>query len=116
MRGVNPYMAADVKVYLWDIREAARAIEGFLTGVTENDYQTSDLLRSAVERKFEIIGEALNQLAKTNPVTGERIPDIGQIIAFRNDLIHGARPRRGSLAQDVSALSCRKGCHRPQGR
>ena len=39
--------------------------------------------------KFEIIGEALNQLAKHDPALARRIPDIRDIIAFRNILIHG---------------------------
>jgi uncharacterized protein with HEPN domain len=42
-----------------------------------------------VERKFEIIGEALSQLAKTDPLLAERIPDFRRAISFRNLLIHG---------------------------
>lgn len=44
---------------------------------------------SAVERKFEIIGEALGQLAKANPDLAACIPHLSQIVAFRNQLIHG---------------------------
>jgi len=42
-----------------------------------------------VERKFEIIGESLNQLAKQDPASASRIPRIEEIVAFRNLLIHG---------------------------
>jgi uncharacterized protein with HEPN domain len=42
-----------------------------------------------VERKFEVIGEALNQLARVDSTLTERIPDVAQIVAFRNQLIHG---------------------------
>ncbi len=42
-----------------------------------------------MERHFEIIGEALNRLAKLDPDTAGRITDAAQIIAFRNVLIHG---------------------------
>jgi uncharacterized protein with HEPN domain len=42
-----------------------------------------------VERQFEIIGEALSQLAKVAPAVASQIPDYQQIIAFRNILIHG---------------------------
>jgi uncharacterized protein with HEPN domain len=47
------------------------------------------MLRSAVERQFEIIGEALSRLAKDDPQVAAAIPDHGKIIGFRNVLIHG---------------------------
>ena len=47
------------------------------------------MLRSAVERQFEIMGEALNQLSKTAPELAAQIPDLPRIVAFRNVLIHG---------------------------
>jgi uncharacterized protein with HEPN domain len=46
-------------------------------------------VQSAVERQFEVIGEALKQLSKVAPDIASKIPDCGQIIAFRNILIHG---------------------------
>ena len=47
------------------------------------------MLRAAVERKFEIIGEAVAQLAKVDEVVVARISEYQHIIAFRNVLIHG---------------------------
>lgn len=47
------------------------------------------MLRSAVERQFEIIGEALSQLTKIAPQLAAQIPDLPRIVAFRNILIHG---------------------------
>ncbi|MGI9218447.1 MAG: HepT-like ribonuclease domain-containing protein [Hydrogenophaga sp.] len=46
-------------------------------------------MQAAVERKFEVIGEALDQLAKLDAAMAARIPDVPQILAFRNQLIHG---------------------------
>lgn len=47
------------------------------------------MLKSAVERQFEIIGEALNALSKIAPEMAETIPELRRIVAFRNVLIHG---------------------------
>jgi uncharacterized protein with HEPN domain len=47
------------------------------------------MLRSAVERQLEILGEALAQLAKTDPAVASKIGEYQRIIAFRNILIHG---------------------------
>ena len=43
----------------------------------------------AVERGFEIIGEALSQLWKIDPVTTASITDWRGIVGFRSVLIHG---------------------------
>lgn len=47
------------------------------------------MLRSAVERQFEIIGEALNQLSKVDTELAVQIPDLSRIVGFRNILIQG---------------------------
>jgi uncharacterized protein with HEPN domain len=82
-------MQRDTRAWLWDVQEAARAIIAFVTGLDAAGYAGSELVHSAVERKFEIIGEALNQLSKADPAAGARIPQLAQIVAFRNLLIHG---------------------------
>jgi uncharacterized protein with HEPN domain len=70
-------------------REAAGAIEEFTRGKAYQDYAASRLLRAAVERQFEIIGEALSQLAKVDPALAGRARHLPRIVAFRNILIHG---------------------------
>jgi len=54
-----------------------------------DDFDRDIVLRSAVERQFEIVGEALAQLARLDAATAQKVPDIREIIAFRNVLIHG---------------------------
>ena len=46
-------------------------------------------MRSGVERQFQIIDEAIRQLARVDPAMAERIPEFRNIIAFRNIIVHG---------------------------
>jgi uncharacterized protein with HEPN domain len=55
-------MRPEAKKYLYDIQQAAELIASFTTGKTPADYEKGAMLRSAVERQFEIISEALAQL------------------------------------------------------
>ena len=65
-------MPRDPRTYLWDARNASERIERFARDATFTDYQADDLLRSAVERQLEIIGEALNQLSRVAPELAPR--------------------------------------------
>lgn len=47
------------------------------------------MLRSAVERKLEIIGKAVSQLSKIAPALAANIPEVPQVVGLRNILIHG---------------------------
>jgi uncharacterized protein with HEPN domain len=82
-------MQHDSRAYLWDVRQAADAILDFVAGLDWKTYAEAQVIHAAVERKFQIIGEALNQLSKADPALAARIPDLTQIVAFRNVLIHG---------------------------
>jgi uncharacterized protein with HEPN domain len=79
----------DREAYLWDMLQAARSIENFIEGQTLADYESDELLRSAVERQFLIIGEAATQALRHFPAIESEISDIPRIIAFRNRLVHG---------------------------
>jgi len=82
-------MQRDPRAFLWDARESALAIQAFTAGMDLAAYTANEMAQAAVERKFEIIGEALNQLAKLDASLAARIPELPQIVAFRNQLIHG---------------------------
>ena len=61
----------------------------FIVGKTLEDYERDAMLRAAVERQFEIIGEATAQLARADKRTVDCINYHQRIIAFRNVLIGG---------------------------
>ena len=82
-------MQRDPRAFLWDVRESVLAIQQFTAGMDAAAYAGNAMAQAAVERKFEIIGEALGQLAKVDAFMASRIPDLPQIVAFRNQLIHG---------------------------
>ena len=68
---------------------ACREIAAFTQGKSFDDYERSSLLRSAVERQFEILGEAAVRLRDREPETLESIPEAHAIIGLRNRRIHG---------------------------
>ena len=82
-------MRLEARKYLFDIERAAGLVAQFTAGREFADYEQEDMLRSAVERQFEVIGEALAQLSKLDSVLASRITGYRRIIAFRNILIHG---------------------------
>lgn len=109
-------MRLELAKYLFDIQQAAARLSDFVQDRTWEDYGDNAMLRAAVERQFEIIGEALAQLAKRDPELAARIDEHRRIIAFRNVLIHGyadvddalvwdiAQTRLPTLRQQVEAL------------
>ena len=90
-------MQRESKKYLYDIQQACERLSKYISGKSYADYDADDYFRSAVERQFEIIGEAISQLYKSDPVTAEKIPNYQKIIAFRNILIHGY----ATIANDI---------------
>ena len=82
-------MQRDPRAFLWDVRESALAIQAFTQGMDAAGYAANAMVQAAVERKFEIMGEALKQLSRLDAALASQIPQMSQIIAFRNQLIHG---------------------------
>jgi uncharacterized protein with HEPN domain len=79
----------EAKKFLWDASTAAARVASFVAGKNLDDDLSDDLIRSAVERQLEIVGEACNRLARLDPETGARIPELGRLVAYRNVLAHG---------------------------
>ena len=81
-------MAKEPRMDLYDAATALAAVSRYLSGKSLDDCQRDDLLQAAVERRFEIAAEALNQLSKTHPSITSRIPDLATVVSFRNVLAH----------------------------
>lgn len=74
-------------LYLSDIIEASGQVGAFIAGIDFEQFQQSELIRSAVVQKLTIIGEAAGRLS---PAVRSRAPEVPwpQIVAFRNILVH----------------------------
>lgn len=82
-------MKDDVLAHVHDVIQAGKAIKEFVAGRSFEDYVSDELLRSAVERKFEVMGEALNRIRRDEPDLLRHIRDHRDIVSFRNILVHG---------------------------
>jgi len=82
-------MRREMAKSLLDALEACRAISEFTAGHSFEYYQVNKLLRSGVERQFEIVGEAFNRIEAIDADFRKRLPQMGAIIGMRNRIIHG---------------------------
>ena len=75
-------MEIEIKKYLFDIYESITSIENYLGDKRDfNVYLVDKMLRRAIEREFEIIGEALNRIDKLDSTIN--ISSKKQIISMR---------------------------------
>ncbi len=101
---------------LYDVGAAADAVLRFCQGRTFEEYEADDMLRSACERQFEIMGEAVVRLRESHPTVLDQITESHAIIGLRNRLAHGydsvdseiiwnvIRSRVPELAQTVNRI------------
>ncbi len=81
-------MQLEIKKFLLDIWESIESIEKYLGDKRDfNIYITDKMLRRAVEREFEIVGEAMARIEKLD--SSIEISSKKQIISMRNRVIHG---------------------------
>jgi len=81
-------MDNEIKKYLFDIQESVDSIQKYLGDKRDfKVYLADKMLRRAVEREFEIIGEAMGRIEKLDSTI--QISSKRQIISMRNRVIHG---------------------------
>jgi uncharacterized protein with HEPN domain len=81
-------MPRSVAVYLADILDACDSIEAVLTGVDLATYLKERAIRSAVEREFILVGEAIAAIRRLEPELTESVSHARMIVGFRNVLTH----------------------------
>ena len=89
--------------WLLDMLTAARAVQSFVAGRTFEQYQSDLLLRSAVERQVEIIGEAARGLSGTFKTAHPEIP-WRPIMAQRHRLAHDYGEINNALIWTVATV------------
>jgi len=82
-------MTVATKKLLLDVREAGESILQHTAGKGLAQYSVDRFFRRAVEREFEIIGEALKRINQIDPPTATRISELRRTVDFRNRIIHG---------------------------
>jgi uncharacterized protein with HEPN domain len=82
-------MNGKVLKHLFDIKIAIEEIDSFFKAETRNfnSYRENLLLKRAIERNLEIIGDAMNRILKEDP--DFQIENSKRIIGLRNQIIHG---------------------------
>ena len=81
-------MPRSTAAYLADVVDACDAITEVLSGVDLGTYALRRPIRSAVEREFTIIGEAVSALARQDPALAAGISHARLIVGFRNQIVH----------------------------
>ncbi len=82
-------MNDEARKNLFDILQAAEEITAFTRGMDFQSYRESAVTQRAVERNFEIIGEALSRIKRLDESILLEVSGAHRIIGFRNILIHG---------------------------
>ena len=73
--------------YVWDMHDAACQIKEFAQGKLFEDYRQNKMLRLAIERLLEIIGQAAKEVSGEFREQHKKLP-WAKIIGLRNVLAH----------------------------
>ncbi|MBN2340602.1 MAG: DUF86 domain-containing protein [Deltaproteobacteria bacterium] len=82
-------MPHDPKVCIEGAVSACTLIIEFTSSMTEEEFNSDKKTQSAVERQFEVLGEALNRLKQIDANLFDKIEHATEIVGFRNVIAHG---------------------------
>lgn len=87
--------------YLLDMLLAARSIQDFTSGQTQQSFAVDRLRIRAIEREFEILGEAARNV---DEITRQQFPglDFRAIVGMRNIVSHDYRRVRADILWESS--------------
>ncbi|AZQ61562.1 DUF86 domain-containing protein [Flammeovirga pectinis] len=76
--------------WLFDIKIAIEEIESYFSDIPKDFfvYRENIMLKRAIERDLEIIGEAMNRIIKSTPLIQDQITSAKSVIGLRNQVIH----------------------------
>lgn len=82
-------MRRDARTILLDAIVSGERIEAWTRTMSREAYFADRRTQAAVEREFEIIGEALTRLRREFPRIADRVTELREVVDFRNLLSHG---------------------------
>jgi len=94
-------MYHDIIQSVTDAADACREMREMIEGYTLETYQQDRRTRLAVERLFEILGEALNRVDEADPLFRDHLPEMGKVIGMRNRIAHGYDRVNNSVLWDT---------------
>ncbi len=82
-------MSRDPKILLQQVYEAAAEIELSVDGLDYAEFTGHRMMQGSVKCNFIVIGEELSRLGQISPGLANRIPELRQVVEFRNQTAHG---------------------------
>ena len=82
-------MRCETRTALLAAYNAAQDMQYHISGVGFLHYERERTIRAAVEREFEVIGEALNRVRRNDPDAFLLVQEHEGVIALRNVIAHG---------------------------
>ena len=80
-----------ILVWTWDIDNSIKEVDLFFDGQPKiyKEFENNLMLKRAIQRNLEIIGEAMNRILKRDSSMEQYYSDARAIVGLRNQIIHG---------------------------